>query len=192
VSPSSDADYIKARSDTAARKRFLGFLNQAVGTVCPHSHWFASPDPSGCLAALTLPDPAVRLRSAHGDLFLRSTIKFEYIDHPERSGERKVSTLFYAHTVTVSESAGELFSWQWHPFEEEPSYPHMHVTGAEAQGRTLHKLHIPTGRVFLESVLIFLIMDLGVMPIRDDWSEVLYGNLGRLAKFATWGAAGPA
>jgi hypothetical protein len=38
---------------------------------------------------------------------------------------------------------------------------------------TLHKLHLPTGRVSIEAVIRFLIEDLEVAPLRDDWRAVL-------------------
>lgn len=142
---------------------------------------------------MTLPDPALRLRTGDGGtLFLRSTIRFEYVAHPVREGERKVSTLYYAHSLATDERLrDELFSWQWHPLETEPSYPHMHVTGGKVQSYALHELHIPTGRVFLESVVAFLIADLGVVPKREEWQAVLTENLARVSRFASWGAADP-
>jgi hypothetical protein len=118
-------------------------------------------------------------------LHLRSTIEFTYIDHPERSGERKVTTLGYFHTVTKDETLEvELFSWHW----GHKRWPHVHVN--KGTSGTLGRLHVPTGRVWLEQVIAFLVDDLTVKPHGDDWERVLHENLYRLTRHASWGRLG--
>ncbi len=52
--------------------------------------------------------------------------------------------------------------------------PHLHV-GAEIRvgERWLPKIHIPTGPIALQDLLILAIEELGVEPIRDDWRLIL-------------------
>ena len=69
-----------------------------------------------------------------------------------------------------------LAAWHWHPMsnlsEDASPWPHLHAYGAR-DTLTLHKLHLPTGRVSLEAVVRFLIEDLDVAPRRTDWRAVL-------------------
>jgi hypothetical protein len=55
---------------------------------------------------------------------------------------------------------------------DDAPWPHLHAHGAR-DTLTLHKLHLPTGRVALEAVVRFLIGDLNVAPRRSDWRTVL-------------------
>jgi len=137
---------------------------------------------------VTVPDLALRLRTVDGgSLYLRSTIQFRHVDRGGFPGERKVSTLHYAHTITLDEALQiERFSWQWHPSGW--PYPHVHIYPEGTKG--FGKLHVPTGRVFLEAIIIFLIHDLDVKPATDEWEAVIGANLQRVSRYATWGSLG--
>jgi hypothetical protein len=142
--------------------------------------------------AITVPD-LVDLRTHDGgSLSLRSTIGFSYVDDERwRPAERKVSTVEYAHTVGSQRGSlkPQLYSWEWSMAE--PKYPHVHVRRGHPDHGGLGKFHIPTGRVFLEYVLIFLIQEHGVIPQRDDWLEVLGESFRRVSRYATWGGNSP-
>lgn len=177
VSPSPRAERVRARSDAEAKHRLLEFLNGSLACVCTTATWFVLPVGDSWRA--TTSPTVIRLwDSQHEDaLYLRSTIEYAYVDDPKHAGERKVSTLGYAHTVgTDPDMATEMYSWEWQ--DGASPYPHLHL------GRG--KLHLPTGRVFFEHVLLFLIMDLG-REARDGWEGVLGDHLGRLARHETWG-----
>jgi hypothetical protein len=190
VSSSRPADRITARNDNDAKRRFLRFLQESLTAVHSTAQWFVAPVPGGqgLQVAETRPN-ALPLRCGdRGRLYLWSTIQYEYVDHPNRQRERKVKTRYYTHTLTTDEAAtNEQLSWQWHPLTNGPRYPHLHVHGHELLGKSLHKLHLPTGRVFLEDVLTFLIEDVGVKPARDDWQDVLERNLRLVNAHGTWG-----
>ena len=52
--------------------------------------------------------------------------------------------------------------------------PHIHIgAGAGALITELQTAHIPSGFVLLPQFVRFLITDLGVEPLRDDWERVL-------------------
>jgi hypothetical protein len=51
---------------------------------------------------------------------------------------------------------------------------------------TLHKLHLPTGRVSLEAVVRFLIDDLDVVPRRADWRAILARHEEASGRARTW------
>ena len=182
----ADRDRDPARSDAEAKARFLGVLNRSLSAVCRNSVWIVSPLAGGQFNAFTSPKPAIRLRVPDGpDLYLRSTIRFQYVaDDRFTRGERKVSTDLYAHTVGTSDSLKpQLYSWEWSTAQA----PHLHVRRGDPDYGGLGKLHLPTGRVFFEDVLRFLVTEHGVPPARDDWQDVLGEGLRKVSMFATWG-----
>jgi hypothetical protein len=130
--------------------------------------------------------PAVPLKTDGVRIFLRSTIQFTYVVDPRHDGERKVSTHEYAHTVGGEETLKpQMYSWEW--ASAEPTYPHLHLRRSDPAFAGLGKLHIPTGRVFYEDVIRFLMKEHGVVPDRDDWEAVLNESFGRVSTHATWG-----
>ncbi len=48
-------------------------------------------------------------------------------------------------------------------------------------------MHIPSGRVLAEDVLIFA-HERGATPLKDDWQKVVSRIKRRVAEEATWGA----
>lgn len=184
---STPADRQPARTDAQARSRFLRFLNLSLGTVASGPIWTVSSLPLGGFSAFTS-QPVVDLKTANDRLYLRSTINFTYVDHPQFPGERKVSTRLYAHTVGSTDTLKpQLYSWEWNSKSSEPTYPHVHVRRSDPTYHGLGKLHIPTGRVFYEHVLLFLIREHGVTPCRADWSDVLRDCLHRVSTYSSWG-----
>jgi hypothetical protein len=96
----------------------------------------------------------------------------------EAQGQRglwAVSTAEYIYEV-ADERDDAIAAWHWHPRSgqagDEAHSPHLHAYGAR-DTLTLHKLHLPTGRVPIEAVIRFLIEDLGVVPRHVDWSAIL-------------------
>lgn len=183
---SAPADREPARTDSQAKARFLRFLNHSLGTVHGTAIWVVSRVPgTDTHNAFTVPE-VLPLATGDERLFLRSTIQFVYSDHPDYPGERKVSTLLYAHTVGATDTLKpQLYSWEWS--SAEPTYPHLHVRRGDPAFRGLGKLHVPTGRVFYEHVLLFMVKEHGVQPARDDWQKVLSENFRRVSAYARWG-----
>ncbi len=152
--------------------------------------WIVSSQQGQSPTAVTVPAVVpLRRRSTEEKLYLRSTLAVTYQDHPIFGGERKLTTEYYAHTLSASPTLKpSMYSWEWNAAE--PTYPHVHVARSEPSAKGLGKLHIPTGRVFYESVLMFLIHDHDVQPAREDWAEVLGDSLHRVMKYSTWGGGG--
>jgi len=100
-------------------------------------------------------------------------------------GPWKVSTLGYIHTVLLN---GDLaVEFHWHP--EDGSnvwYPHVHPRLA-GPGRDRGGMHIPSGRVLVEDVLIFA-QERGAIPLKDDWEGIVGDIKSRVAVSASWGA----
>lgn len=142
--------------------------------------------------ASTVPAIVTLRRASGGPIFLRSTLRFSYEDSSRFPGERRVKTTEYAHTVGESfeNLKPQLYSWEWSSTEKQ--YPHVHVRRSNPDFHGLGKLHIPTGRVFFEHVLLFLLGEHDVEPVhahkaQNKWREILGDNLGRASKFSTWG-----
>lgn len=188
VPDSTPADREPARTDAQAAARFLRFLNRSLSAVHGDAIWkLTSPPQGGVPSAVTVPTVVpLRRRSSEDRIYLRSTLQVHYQDDPRHQGERKVSTENYAHTVGRSADLKPgMYSWEWSAAE--PTYPHVHVGRSDPAFHGLGKLHIPTGRVFFEHVLLFLVNEHDVQPARDDWLEVLGDSLHRVLKYSTWG-----
>jgi hypothetical protein len=109
----------------------------------------------------------------------------------EAEGERgpwTVGTTEYIYEVT-DESDEPIATFHWHPAAaqagDEEHWPHIHAYGAR-EILTLHKLHLPTGRISLEAVVRFLIVDLDVVPRRNDWSDILDRHEAQFRQLCSW------
>jgi hypothetical protein len=90
----------------------------------------------------------------------------------------------------VSDERDDLIAaWHWHPESgragDEAPGPHIHAYG-DRETLTLHKLHLPTGRVSLEALVRFLIEDFGVIPRRGDWRTVLSRHEETFRQLRSW------
>jgi hypothetical protein len=127
------------------------------------------------------------LKRLGSPLFLKATQRFHYarrVGHPK---EWKVVTDAYAYTVSETRDLSrEIWAWHWHPSLEHPN-PHLHIGRGDPDLGTLAKLHVPTGRVSLEEILLFLVEDCDVKPMRKkDWRTTLEHNLAVFREFRTW------
>lgn len=90
-------------------------------------------------------------------------------------GPWTTSTVEYIYEVS-DERDDPIAAWHWHPASAQPGdaahWPHLHAYGTR-DTLTLHRLHLPTGRVAIEAVVRFSIADLDVVPRRADWSAAL-------------------
>ncbi|MBI4312849.1 MAG: hypothetical protein HY681_13870 [Chloroflexi bacterium] len=72
-------------------------------------------------------------------------------------------------------SVSEIISYHWHPVGVSAvTTPHLHLGPGALVGRDeLKAAHLPTGAIALAGVIRLAIADLGVVPRRSDWAEVL-------------------
>lgn len=100
--------------------------------------------------------------------------------------DRKVVTREYIYSVRVGRDVeGEVFAWHWHPGREETSHPHVHVRAEHEDLPKLRDSHIPTGRVFLEDILLFAIRNLDV-TCRDGGEDRLEELRRRTGRYVSW------
>ncbi|MCP9490466.1 MAG: hypothetical protein MSC31_11410 [Solirubrobacteraceae bacterium MAG38_C4-C5] len=80
-----------------------------------------------------------------------------------------------AYFYVLAQEDTELLSFHWHPVGPSPvRTPHLHV-GVEVRvgERWLPKVHVPTGVIALQDILLLAFEELSVEPIRDDWGMIL-------------------
>ena len=95
----------------------------------------------------------------------------------------RVQTSEYSYTLSWGREPGErIFAYHWHPDGRSPiTFPHLHLyAGAQIGLQSLQNAHILTGQVPTEAVIRFLIEELGVVPLRPDWRQVLDETRSRL------------
>ena len=100
-------------------------------------------------------------------------------------GPWKVSTAAYFYALHDAEQR-ELMAFHWHPETEGQKGPHLHLYDASDIIDLLAKVHLPTGRIALEQFLRFLIVELDVKPLRDDWEKVLRQTQTKHEQFRSW------
>ena len=105
----------------------------------------------------------------------------------DERGLVKIESIEYWHSFDVFRGnvLRELFSFHWTPelLEGEGiNEPHLHLKtpmihpDAPLSNKTFGKFHIPTGRVSLESIVRFAIVDLNVVPRTPNWDATLKRN----------------
>jgi hypothetical protein len=144
--------------------------------------------PPAELRVLALREDPLSLRSSSvsGGLLLRLRQQFRSVEDVEAAaGDRwHVSTVAYEYKLSRAEEGREMLSWHWHPSTGTP-FPHVHINGAADIGR---KMHVPSGRVSIESVLRMLVAELGVPARREDWAAVVDEAEGPFIKYRRWHA----
>ena len=168
------------RSPHRAREEFLNPLRKALSCVTrAYLHHTGGKEP-GEVEALTLSQDPLRLGTRQcGTVQLLLGHQYRLV---KRGPVWKVTTVKYMYHLLADEDDSELVAWHWHPVTS--PYPHVHVScGPLGKGA-----HVPTGRVSVESVLRFLIDDLGVPRLRDDYRTVLHGSEGPFIEHRGWHA----
>jgi hypothetical protein len=139
------------------------------------------------------PDKGEPVRLAgDNNLYISTILRYCVVQAEGERGPWKVETTAYYHALETQD-AKEIVSFQWHPAQASTfTFPHLHLeAGIGANLGILEKTHIPTGRIALEDVLRFAILELGVEPQREGWAEILGETQGRFEEWRTWHGSGP-
>ncbi len=168
-----------------ARQRFLAPLQRALSCVTRAQLVYGHDNTPEMTQALAVSEEPVRLaRRAGAPLALSLAQHFAVLHPDEPQGTWKVRTLAYRYQLD-GEDGRELLSWHWHPpplsASPEPR-PHLHVP----RGGLPARHHVPTGRISVEGVLRFVVAELGVRPLRADWSAVLDQAEASFREQRTW------
>lgn len=111
---------------------------------------------------------------------------FRILWSPDHSAY-KVKTESYTYEIEAWETHHELFSFHWEPHSK-VSIPHLHL-GFGMRGHELpidNKAHIPSGRVPVEDVVAFLIKELKIEPICENWEEIIGRARERFIEHKSW------
>jgi hypothetical protein len=190
-----------AYSPREARARYIRIISLPL-TCVTRAQWCGSPTIRGseeedrAIQLTGMPNPLRLKRDDESPVFLSATQGFRLIPD-ERfapgAGEWKATTTGYAYTVyeTSNHAPLKAMAWHYHPKSGGSHEPHVHIyREGQIAGLELNKLHFPGERVAFESVITFLIKELGVTPLRDDWEELVTSALERFVRFRMWPVSG--
>jgi hypothetical protein len=88
----------------------------------------------------------------------------------------KVYTTSYRyHVINAADTYHELISFHWEPGRSATDNPHIHIgfSARDCDPPFSPKAHIPSGRVPIEDVVLFLIEELKVEPITHEWQAII-------------------
>jgi hypothetical protein len=124
------------------------------------------PDPTGSAFALAFRGRDAALESRQGyKLLWRVSHAFRVIPAEGERSSWKITTTAYVYELRLVGS-GELIGYHWHPQGASAiTWPHVHLYTL-TKPVDLSGTRLPTGRVALESVVRYAIMDLKV-PVRE-------------------------
>jgi hypothetical protein len=178
---------LPTKSKAKAQDRYKTVLQRSLTCITKTAIWYtALTGIEKGEFVLLLSESPVKLYRLNGDpVFLSATQNFHLEKDHRFVGEWKVKTDRYEYTLSFSPSLSpELLAWHWHPSTKVE--PHLHADLQAPNDRSLHKVHLPTGRVAFERIIECLIKDLGVRPARDNWEGVLSDSQKRFSTFQTW------
>lgn len=142
---------------------------------------------------LTNDGDAIRI-GGPSDLWLQLRMRYRFVQKEDLDGGPwKIQTLAYSYTVTTGQEA-RILSYHWHPGgPSHESAPHLHLGDSQLiDGASLtSKQHVPTGRVSLEQVIRYLIVEHGIEPRHDDWDNTLTLTHGVFELYRTWSTTPP-
>lgn len=110
-----------------------------------------------------------------------------YVQHWARAQGDRVATSGYQYQIAVDQQP--LFEFHFHPGRR-VEHCHVHVSADAPNWLSLRKVHLPTGRVALEDVLLMLVTDLGVTP-RSNAVTRLAQQRRRFERLQTWSGPRP-
>jgi hypothetical protein len=155
--------------------------------VCPASPETslqrATPDENGIRVLSVKSGERFKVKSSP-PRYLVIAIRYKIIQAGGHLGPWKASNLAYNYTL-YDEDETEVLAYHWHPNVGPPT-THLHLYQASGAVAYLAKRHMPTERISVEEFLRFVIEELRVQPIRNDWSDILKSNYQLHRRYRTW------
>jgi hypothetical protein len=104
------------------------------------------------------------------------------------TGTWRTHTLRYYFSLFDVPAEGDfVLSYHLHPDPGGFARSHVHVRAQPSwAGKSLHKVHLPTGRVALEAFVRLIVEELDGQPIRKDWDDRLRRFEERFDQRKTW------
>jgi len=164
---------LAGRTPRDAVQEFLEPLREVAGCITAEGFVARGFDPAGGPYVATFQSGVAVLDRRRG-LPPVKLMLFHRYRLLESVGDRnpwRTSTTEWIYDIADQNDA-LIVAFHRHPGAGRIGWPHAHAHGAHELA-SLHKLHIPTGRLSLEAVVRFLIEDLDVVPRRTNWREIL-------------------
>lgn len=139
--------------------------------------------PTGRVNTLTFAYDAIA--PLYGTKFgLHFSQRYEFLQDSRGHQLWKIQTRGYIYTVYdySEDDPREIFAYHWHP-QQTVTIPHVHFKRGEPH---ISRTHLPTGRISIESVVEFLIRELGVEPGRKDWHAAISRNRDAFEQNRSW------
>ena len=125
---------------------------------------------------------------SHAGLFVG--IEYEIVENSGAAAAMRfrVSTRKYTYHVTSS-LGQEVLLYHWHP-DRDFDGPHLHLGKEQfsANPAIPHDAHVPTARVALESLALFLIEEVGVRPVHSTYETIIGSHLDNFVANRNWHA----
>jgi len=122
--------------------------------------------------------PGAVVRTRHGRLIL--SLQQRILASCSARSPITVDTVRYRYSLAVDRDVDALLRWDGHHGSRSGDLPYCshHLQGTLAielprSAARLNDFHLPTGHVLMQDILRFLIADLGVRPLHQDWDRVL-------------------
>jgi hypothetical protein len=169
---------VGARSKAQAIDRFCSLFKESLS--CLTSQFLHPVQKSANVYVLTYEPPA-ELLCEKARRAISVTQVFSAVT--DRQGEFKVRTREYSYSLLEQQlnASIEVVSYHWHPECTAVRFPHLHIA-------SIPRVHFPTARVSVESLLRMLIDYYDIEPIlrESEWRAILKRNNAAFDKAATW------
>ena len=116
----------------------------------------------------------------------RVSLHYQPVQISTAPREWVIRTVQYIYDIDgVGAMRQELAAYHWHPSVPDPVYAHCHARTASAQ---MSRLHLPTRFLTVGAILRWLMRDLDVSPLADEWERALQNVDQTLTASLRWAA----
>ena len=158
------------RAGEEATRRLLGALQRALSCITP-AVVIRRPPSDEEPQAFTFRERFARLQARPA---LELSFLHFYDVVSSRGAADAIQTTGYFYQLHERDGT-EIIAFHWHPHRlSSPAFPHLHVLTQAGVARIERKHHVPTGFVSAPAVIRFAITELGVLPRRPEWEQVLH------------------
>lgn len=152
------------RTPAAAQQELSTAWQQAVSCFGT-GKVVSTKQPGGSLLLTVNRGAGLRLRG-RDDVHMDCSMKY-HITGAVRNGGYAAEPFEYIYTLTSKGSA--IAGFHWHPSSSSRvSHPHVHLYVSPSHAR----LHIPTGPLRIEDVLLYAVGELGASPVNGNWDRI--------------------
>lgn len=179
---------ITGKSQAAAVQTFCDTLNRLFNTTITHQRLTTVNVGSHFVVSFRRPGAgrfgtptAVPVEGTRGTYGLAVAQHCDAVTKDSEHVVRSLSYRYALHLPTPDPDGDEpILRWEYEKFRQGNTglWCRHHLQGTVPidlgqDPRSLNDYHLPTGYVTIEEVIRFLIVDLGIPPLRDDWDAVL-------------------